>query len=128
MLMKFLIKLFSVTRSFIMHEKKLLSDKNIGKKSDSVFHTLDNFTELPSPRFFQTHLPFNLLPRQIRTGQKKPKIIYLIRNVKDVCVSYYNIYTIIGGFLGTFEELCCLFLSGKSKFICDRSLGYNFFY
>ena len=102
--------------------------QNGDKTSDSTYYSIDDFAKFSGQRFIFTHLPFQLLPRQIRTGQKKPKIIYLIRNVKDVCVSYYNIYTIIGGFLGTFEELCCLFLSGKSKFICDRSLGYNFFY
>ncbi|KAI8117270.1 Sulfotransferase 1 family member D1 [Lucilia cuprina] len=44
--------------------------------------------KLPSPRLIKSHLPANLLPLQI--WEKKQKIIYVARNVKDVIVSCYH--------------------------------------
>ncbi|XP_077991587.1 sulfotransferase 1C4-like [Glandiceps talaboti] len=40
---------------------------------------------MKSPRYFVTHMPIDWLPRQL--FEKKPKIIYLARNPKDVLVS-----------------------------------------
>lgn len=33
------------------------------------------------PRFIKTHLPFSLLPDQIRSGRKKPKVNTYILNI-----------------------------------------------
>ncbi|XP_003424762.3 luciferin sulfotransferase-like [Nasonia vitripennis] len=81
---------------------------------------------LPSPRFIKTHLPFNLLPRQLRTGEKKPKIIYVARNAKDTCVSYYHHCKLLEGYRGDFDEFCSLFLGGKLCFapFWKHVLGY----
>ncbi len=46
--------------------------------------------KVPSPRTMKTHLSKNLLPPQIYT--KKPKIIYIARNPKDVAVSFYYMH------------------------------------
>ncbi|KAL7048756.1 hypothetical protein ACKWTF_003479 [Chironomus riparius] len=46
--------------------------------------------EMPSPRILKTHLPVQLLPDQVWT--KKPKIIYVSRDVKDVAVSNYHFW------------------------------------
>ncbi|XP_022104123.1 sulfotransferase 1C2-like [Acanthaster planci] len=43
--------------------------------------------EMPSPRVLKSHFPGQLLPPQL--WEKKVKIIYIIRNPKDVLVSYY---------------------------------------
>ncbi|XP_043276423.1 luciferin sulfotransferase-like [Venturia canescens] len=72
--------------------------------------------KLPSPRFIKSHLPFDLLPRQIREGMKKPKIIYVARNAKDTCISYYNHCKLLEGYHGNFEDFCTLFLAGKLCF------------
>lgn len=45
-------------------------------------------TGVPSPRVLNTHLPFCHLPPD--SIKKRSKIIYLVRNHKDVAVSYYN--------------------------------------
>ncbi|XP_070554931.1 sulfotransferase 4A1-like [Ptychodera flava] len=43
---------------------------------------------LKTPRFFITHLAFEMLPGQLH--EKKPKIIYLARNPKDMLISFLN--------------------------------------
>jgi estrone sulfotransferase len=41
--------------------------------SDSVTY----IDEMKSPRYIKTHLPWELLPKQIRDGTKKPKVCHL---------------------------------------------------
>ena len=47
---------------------------------------------MKSPRMIKTHLPSHLLPGQI--FEKKPKVIYIARNPKDIMVSYYNMHNL----------------------------------
>ncbi|XP_041351331.1 sulfotransferase family cytosolic 1B member 1-like [Gigantopelta aegis] len=53
-----------------------------------VMPGLRSISKQPSPRIIKTHLPFSLLPTQLK--EKKPKIIYIARNPKDTVVSYYH--------------------------------------
>ncbi|XP_041424246.1 sulfotransferase family 2B member 1 L homeolog isoform X1 [Xenopus laevis] len=65
----------------------------------------------PSPRLITTHLPFNLFPQSF--FKTNAKIIYTIRNPKDVCVSMY-FFSLIAQFLEyreDFQEFVSLFLS-----------------
>ncbi|KAH1009130.1 hypothetical protein HUJ04_001540 [Dendroctonus ponderosae] len=66
-----------------------------------------------SPACIKTHLPFNLLPKDIQTGVKKPKIIYISRNPKDACVSYFHHSKLLEGYTGNFNDFAKLFLAGK---------------
>jgi hypothetical protein len=42
----------------------------------------------PSPRLMKTHLPYPYMPRAFREG--KGKAIFIVRNPKDVCDSFYT--------------------------------------
>ncbi|XP_018321161.1 amine sulfotransferase [Agrilus planipennis] len=83
---------------------------------DFQIDSLKYVAELKRPRLIKTHLPYFLLPRQIREGIKKPKIIYVFRNPKDTCNSYYHHSLLLEGFTGSLEEFCKLFLEGKVPF------------
>lgn len=67
--------------------------------------------ELPSPRYIKTHLPAELLPRQLWTV--RPKIVYTARNPKDTAVSFYHHYRNIQGYLGTFDDFMEAFLADQ---------------
>ncbi|NWI18096.1 ST3A1 sulfotransferase, partial [Crypturellus soui] len=76
-----------------------------------------DYTALPSPRVFITHLPYYLTPRDLRN--KRARVIYVTRNPKDVLVSYFHFSKI----MTTLEEVPDFnlfmerFLAGKGK-IC----------
>ncbi|KAK2575938.1 hypothetical protein KPH14_007300 [Odynerus spinipes] len=94
------------------YEKAQSRDSNLHLPQlvvDSVNYTKNQ----PSPRYIKTHLPFQLLPRELRTGEKKPRIIYVVRNPKDTCISYFHHCRVIEGYRGNFDEFCQLFLGGK---------------
>ncbi|XP_059212906.1 amine sulfotransferase-like [Centropristis striata] len=44
--------------------------------------------ERPDPRVYRTHLPTNMLPHGVKT--KRIKVVYVMRNPKDVLVSLYH--------------------------------------
>ncbi|ENN80411.1 hypothetical protein D910_06340 [Dendroctonus ponderosae] len=69
-----------------------------------------------SPVCIKTHLPWNLLPKEIQKKIKKPKIIYISRNPKDTCISYYHFSRLIKEFDGSLEEFCNKFLAGNVNF------------
>ncbi|XP_071094439.1 sulfotransferase 1A1-like [Haliotis cracherodii] len=52
------------------------------------FVSEEKYKDLPSPRILNSHLLFKELPEQVKV--KKPKIVYVTRNPKDVTVSFYN--------------------------------------
>ncbi|KAM9309359.1 sulfotransferase family 2, cytosolic sulfotransferase 3 isoform 1-T1 [Pholidichthys leucotaenia] len=72
--------------------------------------------KLPSPRAFVTHFPYNLMPPSFHTS--KAKVIYVIRNPKDIMVSSYYFHQ-MATFLedpGTFDEFMDKFLEGRVLF------------
>ncbi|KAK7868457.1 hypothetical protein R5R35_011206 [Gryllus longicercus] len=81
-----------------------------------VTNSVQYVSELPSPRFIKTHLPWELLPKQIQDGSKQPKIIYVARNCKDTCVSYYHHSKLLEGYKGSFDDFCKLFMGNSLTF------------
>lgn len=73
---------------------------------------------LPSPRLLNTHLPYRWLPNQhIENGGK---IVHVLRNPKDVCVSLYHHAKISKGFgeigdFGTFFDKVFMNPKGKAE-------------
>uniref|UniRef100_A0A1A7Z1V5 Sulfotransferase n=1 Tax=Iconisemion striatum TaxID=60296 RepID=A0A1A7Z1V5_9TELE len=72
--------------------------------------------QLKSPRSLVTHFPFNLMPPSFHTS--KAKVIYVMRNPKDILVSSYYFHQ-MAAFLddpGTFDEFIDKFLEGRVLF------------
>ncbi|XP_071445167.1 luciferin sulfotransferase-like [Hetaerina americana] len=69
---------------------------------------------LESPRFIKTHLPWDLLPEQLKS--KKPKIVYIARNPKDSCVSYFHHCRLLEGYKGSFADFVHLFLEDSVSY------------
>ena len=76
---------------------------------------LDEIKAMASPRVLALHTPFELLPEQVK--DKKPKIIYLLRNPKDVMVSLYHFFNNSTGgmYTGNFRGFFKLFLQRECK-------------
>ncbi|XP_068592313.1 sulfotransferase family 2, cytosolic sulfotransferase 3 isoform X1 [Cebidichthys violaceus] len=72
--------------------------------------------KLQSPRGLVTHFPYHLMPPSFHTS--KAKVIYVMRNPKDIVVSSYYFHK-MAEFLespGTFDEFMEKFLKGKVLF------------
>ncbi|XP_077998706.1 sulfotransferase 1E1-like [Glandiceps talaboti] len=44
---------------------------------------------MPSPRLFRSHFPYEVMRPQTGFKERKVKVIYIARNPKDLCVSWY---------------------------------------
>ncbi|XP_017105366.3 luciferin sulfotransferase-like [Drosophila bipectinata] len=64
-----------------------------------------------TPRLIKSHLPAQLLPREI--WEKRRKIIYVARNPKDVVVSSYHFLTGTGYWRGNMDEYVDQFVAGR---------------
>ncbi|XP_006012753.1 amine sulfotransferase-like [Latimeria chalumnae] len=74
------------------------------------------FNEQSSPRLYVSHLPYNLIPKDLKN--KIGKVIYVTRNPKDVAVSYYHFHN-YANILKTpkdFTEFLQTFLDGQVNF------------
>ncbi|XP_076358496.1 sulfotransferase 1C2-like isoform X1 [Tachypleus tridentatus] len=70
--------------------------------------------DMPRPGAIKTHLPFHLNPYS-----PKAKYIYVARNPKDCCVSFYHHTKMLTEYQftdGTFEDFFEIFLNGKTDF------------
>jgi len=93
-------------------EQKILDGPSPKQLSDSIHYV----QQQQHPRFIKTHLPFNLLPKEIRNGSKTPKIIYVMRNPKDTCVSYYHHCRLFQGCRTSLEDFTKVFLADKAMY------------
>ncbi|XP_046584475.1 sulfotransferase 1B1-like [Haliotis rubra] len=76
----------------------------------------DVLEKLPSPRILNTHCLVEQLPRGV--FEKKCKIIYILRNPKDMAVSFFHHHkklTIIYDYHGKWENHLSLLMDGKGE-------------
>lgn len=80
-------------------------------KYQPIYQYLENKTER---RFIKTHLPIQLMPRNIR--EVGAKVVYVARNPKDVAVSYFYFQSDTSfGYRGDFETYVQYFMDDLSK-------------
>lgn len=119
----------------------LLSNEQVAEFTgkDVTMKTLDEIDQLPSPRCFNPHLTFDLLPANLLDAAKvvlgrifsyqskfqgfnflifDNQVVYVARNPKDVMVSYYHFHKAskYQSFTGNFEQFVHYFLNDESKF------------
>uniref|UniRef100_UPI00398F8D04 amine sulfotransferase-like n=1 Tax=Pristiophorus japonicus TaxID=55135 RepID=UPI00398F8D04 len=72
-----------------------------------------DFVKQPSPRLSVSHLPYHLIPKDVKKENRK--IIYVARNPKDVAVSLYHFqnYVIMLDATSSFEDFLEKFIEGK---------------
>jgi len=99
-------------RTIFLEWKGLLSPG----RTSSIADQIDLAAALPSPRIIKTHLPFTMLPDQIRTRAKTPKLVHVVRNSRDTCVSMFHHWKLLDGFVGEFELWSELFYEGLSAY------------
>ncbi|XP_067655486.1 amine sulfotransferase-like [Haliotis asinina] len=78
------------------------------------FATNEDLSCLPSPRVINTHQWLSNAPADLK--RLKCKVIYLVRDPRDVAVSLYNAYADCKFYVkkkGAFEDFLILFLEGK---------------
>ena len=77
--------------------------------------TQDMFDNIPSPRVLNSHFPLSMLPKDIM--KHRNKIVFVQRNPKDICVSFYNHHfkALEYGYSGTWENYMPRFLKGLGK-------------
>ena len=91
-----------------------------------VLNQPSDLDALPSPRVLATHRQFQDLPSDFII--KKRKLILVVRDPKDVCVSLYNLCLSSQNTLeykGTFDGYISLFLRGKGKDLKHALQGKN---
>jgi len=76
---------------------------------------IDRTTQAERPRNIKTHLSFDLISS---SSFNKAKVVYMLRDPRDVCISYYYHCRLFKnkGFTGTFEQFVEAFLEETTYF------------
>ena len=88
-------------------------------------HNTVNPDNMPSPRHFRSHLEAKFFQHTIEN--KKTKFIVIMRNVKDVLVSYYYMHKsteLLGNFQGSFPEFVGMYKEGRLQDWFQWNLGW----
>ena len=87
-----------------------------GFNMDWMIESVEFAANLPSPRVIKSHLPFEFLPPKLLDTCK---VIYVGRNPKDTCVSYYHHHLSFNAeykMEGSFSDFANLFLQGITEY------------
>ncbi|XP_056666986.1 sulfotransferase 2A1-like isoform X3 [Monodelphis domestica] len=74
------------------------------------------WTKIPEPRLLTTHLPANFFIKNLKNS--KVRVVFLVRNPKDVLVSFYHFYN-FSKFLpdfNSFDDFFHQFIEGKVSY------------
>ena len=85
--------------------------------NEPLYDGFDLFSKMESPRVVKTHLACELVPRAF---EARGKIVVVLRNPKDMIVSYYNLFknlTMIE-YIATFEEFFEIFKNRHLPYGC----------
>lgn len=74
------------------------------------------FTKLPSPRFFKSHMPISLLPPSLLDTCK---VVFVARDPRDVAVSFYHLCRLFKliGYSGDLKTFWNYFIKGLGKYV-----------
>ncbi|KAH0622247.1 hypothetical protein JD844_024384 [Phrynosoma platyrhinos] len=86
-----------------------------------------DYVKRASPRLFASHMPYYLMPKELRNG--RAKIIYVARNPKDVLVSYYHFskVSVVLEDVEDFDIFMERFLTGKGAQLHMATVTRNIF-
>lgn len=92
----------------ILPEEKFEGFKNIFEPC------YDRLSKVSSRRFIKTHLPMKIMPRGVM--EVGAKCIYVARNPKDMCVSWFHMQKSFPGmaYTGDFESFSKYFMDDLS--------------
>ncbi|OWF35184.1 sulfotransferase family cytosolic 1B member 1-like [Mizuhopecten yessoensis] len=97
--------------SMLMRSK---AERVPGVKESAMLELIpqSRFDNLPSPRVLNTHLQYGQVPKDMLN--RRCKILYMIRNPKDISVSFFNHHTKLLDyeFTGSWEQYLPRFLRG----------------
>ena len=85
--------------------------------NEPLYDGFSLFTNMKAPRVVKTHLPCELVPKAF---EKRGKVVVILRNPKDMIVSYYNLFknlTMID-YIATFEEFFQIFQNKHLPYGC----------
>ena len=81
----------------------------------AVLMTMEEIEAMPSPRFFKTHMPYNLIPGG-DPANSPAKYIYIICNPKDALISLYHFSQKFSRNATPLDQFFYLFISGNVSF------------
>lgn len=105
----------------ILHDGEVATDRTLRsclhwmESSWTYPRTREEVEALPSPRIFKSHMPYRMALSG-GPGESPCKFIYIARNPKDVCVSYFHFESgkaWSGHYHGPWEHWLRIFLEGK---------------
>ncbi|KAI0233195.1 hypothetical protein LSAT2_016535 [Lamellibrachia satsuma] len=82
---------------------------------EDIYPGIETIARSTPPRLVKSHLPYDFMPDGVKQGHGK--VVYIARNPRDVCVSFFHFACMRIGFeyQGSFKDLYKTFVSGKAQ-------------